>query len=93
MLPNSMAYGPVDSMPHAQGLSNNPYPESNESKFLYLNILLYYKILELFFSCKDLVDFNESRLLEATLDLHIHACILSCLSTASVNGKQNLGSV
>ena len=29
--------GPGGSMPHSQGLSNNPYPESNEPTSLHYN--------------------------------------------------------
>ena len=31
VLTNSMAYGIRRFMPHSQGLSNNPYPEPNQS--------------------------------------------------------------
>ena len=30
-LKHSTAYETEDSMPHSQGFSNNPYPESNQS--------------------------------------------------------------
>ena len=45
------------------------------------------------FFCENLVDFNETRLHEATLNLHIHMWIFSCLSIASVDGKQPLSEV
>ena len=32
---NSMAYGRGDSMPHSQGLSNNPYPEQSQPNYLH----------------------------------------------------------
>ena len=45
------------------------------------------------FFCKNLVDFNEVRLHEATLNLHTHAWILSRLPIAPVDGKQHLSEV
>ena len=43
-----------------------------------------------FFFWENLVDFNEARLHEATLNLHTHAWFFSSLSIASVDGKQHL---
>ena len=40
---------------------------------------------------RNLVNFNEARLLETTLNLHTHARI--CLSVASIDGKQHLSEV
>ena len=34
-----MVYGTRDSMPHLQGLSNNPYAETNQFNFSYYNYL------------------------------------------------------
>ena len=45
------------------------------------------------FFCENLMDFNEARLHEAILNLHTHTWILSCLSIASVDGKQHLSEV
>ena len=39
------------------------------------------------------MDFNEACLHEATLNLHMYANIFSCLSIASVDGKQHLSKV
>ena len=39
------------------------------------------------------MNFNEARLHEAFINLHTHACIFSCLSIASVDGKQHLSEV
>ena len=44
----------------------------------------------IFFFCKNLVDFNEACFHEATLNLHMHVLIFSCLSIVSVDGKQPL---
>ena len=38
------------------------------------------------------MDFNEARLYEVTMNLHMHALIFFCLS-ASVDGKQHLSEV
>ena len=43
--------------------------------------------------CEKLVDINEARLLEATLNLQMHAWIFSHLSVASVNSNQHLSEV
>ena len=43
--------------------------------------------------CENLVDLNEARLHEATLNLHMHERIISCPSIASVDGKQHLSQV
>ena len=45
------------------------------------------------FICENLVDFNEVRLHEATLNLRMHAIIFSRLSIPSVDGKQHLSEV
>ena len=34
-LTNFIAYGPGGSVPHSQGLSNNPYPDSNQPNSSY----------------------------------------------------------
>ena len=44
------------------------------------------KVSDLIFLCKNLVDFNEVCLHEATLNLHMHLWIFSCLSIVSVDG-------
>ena len=49
------------------------------------------KVSEIFL--RNLVDFNEVRLHEVTLNPHMHALILSCLSIALVDGKQHLSEV
>ena len=46
-----------------------------------------------YFSSENLVDFNEVRLHEATLNLHMHARIFSCMLIASVDLKQHLNEV
>ena len=43
--------------------------------------------------CEKLVDINEARLLEASLNLHTHAWIFPRLSISSVDGKQHLSEV
>ena len=50
------------------------------------------KYPDLFF-LEHLVDLNEARLHEATLNLHTHRWIVSRLSIASVDGKQHLSEV
>ena len=59
-----------------------------------LAIYIYYviKVSDPFF-LENLVDFNEARLHEATLNLHTHARIFSRLSIASVDGKQNFSEI
>ena len=37
---NYMAYETQGSMPHSQGLTNNPYPEPNQPNFSYLYLFL-----------------------------------------------------
>ena len=39
------------------------------------------------------MDINEAHLHEATLNLHMHACIFSDLSVVSVDDKQHLSEV
>jgi hypothetical protein len=51
------------------------------------------KVSDLIFFYENLVDFNEEHLHEATLNLHTHAWIFSCLSIASVDDKQHLSEV
>ena len=46
-----------------------------------------------FIFVRNMVDFNEARLHEATLNLHRHAWIFSRLSITSVDGKQHLSEV
>ena len=43
--------------------------------------------------CDNLVDFNEPRLHEATLNFYTHAWIFSHLSIASVDAKQHLSEI
>ena len=43
-----------------------------------------------FFFCENLVDLNEARLHEATLNLYTNTCIFSRLSITLVDGKQIL---
>ena len=45
------------------------------------------------FFCENLVDFNEARLYETTLNLHTHAEFFPRLSIASVDGTQHLSSL
>jgi hypothetical protein len=51
------------------------------------------KVSDLFIFCKNLVDFNEARLHETTLNLHIRVWIFSQMSIASVDGRQYLSEV
>ena len=40
---NFIVYGLGGSMPHVQGLSNNPYPEPNQSPFIFAMVVPNYK--------------------------------------------------
>ena len=51
------------------------------------------KYLAHFFFFFNFVDFNEARLHEAAFNLHMHVWMFSCLSIASVDGKQHLREV
>ena len=51
------------------------------------------KVSDLIFFFENLVDFNETRHDEATLNLHTHTWIISRLTIASVYGKQHLSEV
>ena len=51
------------------------------------------KVSDLFIFCKNLVDFNEARLHEATLKLHSHSRIFFRLSIVSVDDKQHLSEI
>jgi len=42
---------------------------------------------------KNLIDFNEAHLHEATFNLHMHALIFYSLPIVSVDGKHHLGEV
>ena len=51
------------------------------------------KVSDLFLFLQNLVNFNEARLREATLNLHTHTLIFSRLSIASVDGKKYFSEV
>ena len=52
-------------------------------------------LLEKYLTCfyENLMDFNETRLHDATLHLHMHAWFFPSLSIASIDGKQYLNEV
>ena len=56
-------------------------------------ILEKYPTILFYFFCENLVDFNKTRLHEATLNVHTHAWIFFHLSISSVDGKQTLSEV
>ena len=51
------------------------------------------KVSDLIFFYENLVDFNEVRLYEVFLNLHMHVWIFSSLSVATVDVKQHLSEV
>ena len=67
-------------------------PEGISHTSLVLFQSIYYSVRKVssFFSCENLVDFNEARFYEATVTFHTHAWIFSRLSTTSVDDKQHL---
>ena len=75
-----------------KSLDNSP---KNNSEFITLGEQVDNHLVrrENFLFCKNLVVFNEARLHETILDLHMNTWIFFCLSIASVDGKQHLSDV
>ena len=77
---------PSRSLPVTCSRGNLPICELQRKAYQ----VCYKSIRPYFFSCENLVDFNEVRLHEPTLNIHTHAWIVSRLSIASADGKQHL---